>query len=188
MNATTPPKALSLSVSSAKQWFGNVPPDLTLYTKLKGGPEYFYTYMRVFYEDPSRPFGVNNLLYENVGMPHPLVHLQGIQKKVCKDVPKIAKNGGEMRDPITGSPVLESKCGDDLVDRGISPLELVENSGELTPVGYDNLIYVLSNFLYFIAAIARASPIASCVVVLDVGTISQDSFTSGTNNFISEAL
>ncbi|MEC8298864.1 MAG: cytochrome c1 [Pseudomonadota bacterium] len=95
----------AMSVSDAKQWFGNVPPDLTLYTKLKGGPEYFYTYMRVFYEDSTRPFGVNNLLYENVGMPHPLVHLQGIQKKVCKDIPKIAENGCEMSEPNKGYPL-----------------------------------------------------------------------------------
>ena len=51
-----------------------------------------------------------------------------------------------------------------------------------------NLKSDLPNFLYFIAAIARASPIASCVVVLDVGTISPDSFTSGTKILISEAL
>mgnify|MGYP001320995767 CR=1 FL=1 len=139
----------SMSVSNAKQWFGNVPPDLTLYTKLKGGPEYFYTYMRVFYEDPSRPFGVNNLLYENVGMPHPLVHLQGVQRKVCKDIPKIAPNGGEVRDPISGISILENKCGDELVSRGISPLELVENSGELSAERYDSLIYDLTNFLYY---------------------------------------
>ena len=44
---------------------------------------------------------------------------------------------------------LESKCGEDLVDRGISPLELVENSGELSIEGYDSLIYDLTNFLYY---------------------------------------
>ena len=44
---------------------------------------------------------------------------------------------------------MESKCGDDLVDRGISPLELVENSGELSTEGYDSLIYDLTNFLYY---------------------------------------
>ena len=33
--------------------------------------------------------------------------------------------------------------------RGISPLELVENSGELSTEGYDSLIYDLTNFLYY---------------------------------------
>ena len=145
----------TMSVDHAKQWFGSVPPDLTLYTMLKGGPEYFYTYMRVFYEDKTRPLGVNNLLYENVAMPHPLVELQGLQRKVCKQIPLLSDNGGEMRDPLTGDPVMGEKCGDDLIQRGFSPLELVEGTGSLTPEEYDQLIYDLSNFLHYTADPSR---------------------------------
>lgn len=139
----------SMSVQNAKQWFGSVPPDLTMYTMLKGGPEYFYTYMRVFYEDTKRPFGVNNLLFENVGMPHPLVAVQGLARKVCKQIPMLAANGGEMRDPLSGEPITEELCGDELVDRGYSPLEIVEGSGTLSVDEYDQLIYDLTNFLYY---------------------------------------
>jgi cytochrome c1 len=139
----------AMSVDNAKQWFGSVPPDLTLYTMLKGGPDYLYTYMRVFYEDKTRPFGVNNLLFENVGMPHPLVELQGLQRKVCKQIPRLADNGGEMRDQLTGDPITEEQCGDDLLHRGFSPLELVEGTGTLTPEEYDQVIYDLANFLYY---------------------------------------
>ncbi len=139
----------TMSVDHAKQWFGSVPPDLTLYTMLKGGPEYLYTYMRVFYEDKTRPFGVNNLLFENVGMPHPLVELQGLQRKVCKQIPLLADNGGEMRDPLSGEPITSEQCGDDLLHRGFSPLELVEGTGSLTPEEYDQVIYDLANFLYY---------------------------------------
>ena len=71
----------SISSDNAKSWFGAVPPDLTLYTQLKGGPEYLYTYLLTFYEDPSRPLGANNLVYENVGMPHALAELQGVQEE-----------------------------------------------------------------------------------------------------------
>lgn len=138
-----------LSVESAKQWFGSVPPDLTLYTKLKGGPEYLYTYMRVFYEDETRPFGMNNLLFENVGMPHPMVELQGLQRKVCKQIPMLAANGGEMRDPLSGEPITEEKCDKELIERGFSPLELEDGSGSLSPDEYDQLIYDLANFLYY---------------------------------------
>ena len=74
----------SMSESSAKEWFGASPPDLTLYTSLKGTPDYLYTYLKSFYHDPSRPLGVNNMLYENVGMPHALLDLQGLPRKVCK--------------------------------------------------------------------------------------------------------
>jgi cytochrome c1 len=145
----------TMSVDNAKQWFGAVPPDLTMYTMLKGGPDYFYTYMRVFYEDQTRPLGVNNLLYENVAMPHPLVELQGLQRKVCKQIPRLADNGGEMRDPLTGVPVVWEQCGDDLIERGVSPLELVDGSGSLTPEEYDQVIYDLANFLYYTADPSR---------------------------------
>ena len=139
----------AMSVEHARQWFGAEPPDLTLYTKLKGGPDYLYTYMRVFYEDKTRPFGVNNLLFENVGMPHALLEQQGMQRMVCKQIPRLAANGGEMRDPLSGEPVTEEKCGADLVKRGYSPLELVAGSNLLSPEEYDRLIHDLVNFLYY---------------------------------------
>jgi len=145
----------TMSVDNAKQWFGSVPPDLTLYTMLKGGPEYLYTYMRVFYEDKTRPLGVNNLLYENVAMPHPLVELQGLQRKVCKQIPRLADHGGEMRDPLTGDLIMGEQCGGDLIQRGFSPLELVEGTGSLTPEEYDQLIYDLANFLHYTADPSR---------------------------------
>lgn len=145
----------NLSVKDAKQYFGSAPPDLTLYTKLMKGPDYLYTYMRVFYEDETRPFGVNNLLFENVGMPHVLVDLQGIQKKVCKQIPRLAANGGEMRDPLSGEPITEEVCGDELIERGFSPLQLVEGTGSLSPEEYDQVIYDLSNFLTYTADPSR---------------------------------
>ena len=140
----------SMSEDDAKLWFGAPPPDLTLYTKLKKGPDYFYTYMLNFYEDPTRPFGVNNLLFENVGMPHVLLDLQGMPQKVCKQIPKLAANGGEMRDPLTGESITEEVCGDDLIDRGYSPLQVVEGSGELTPEEYEQVVYDLTNFLWYV--------------------------------------
>ena len=139
----------SLSVEDAKAFFGAVPPDLTLYTQLKGGPEYLYTYMRVFYEDTARPFGMNNLLFENVGMPHPLLELQGMQKLVCVDVPRKTENWVAVLDPENGEPITDKRCGVELMERGYSPLELVEGSGQLSPASYDALIYDLTNFLYY---------------------------------------
>ncbi|MDA0977624.1 MAG: cytochrome c1 [Proteobacteria bacterium] len=139
----------TMTVEHARQWFGAVPPDLTLYTKLKHGPEYFYTYMHVFYEDESRPLGVNNLLFENVGMPHALLELQGLQRKVCKEIPRLAENGGEMRDPLSGEPITAKACDKELIERGFSPLELVEGTGQLSPEEYDQVVYDLANFLYY---------------------------------------
>jgi len=60
-----------------------------------------------------------------------------------------------MRDRLTGDPVMEEQCGNDLIQRGFSPLELVEGTGSLTPEEYDQLIYDLSNFLYYTADPSR---------------------------------
>ncbi|WP_440874686.1 cytochrome c1 [Thalassotalea sp. PLHSN55] len=70
---TMPPK-------EAAKWFGTTPPDLTLEARFrKNGPDWIYTYLRSFYVDESRPFGVNNTVFKDVGMPHVLQNLQGIQ-------------------------------------------------------------------------------------------------------------
>jgi len=60
--------------------FGKAPPDLTLVARVRG-TDWLYTFLRGFYRDDSRPLGVNNLVFENVGMPHPLWELQGWQEK-----------------------------------------------------------------------------------------------------------
>lgn len=62
----------------AANWFGTAPPDLTLVSRYKG-TDWVYTYLRSFYVDPSRPFGVNNKVFPDVGMPHVLQGLQGVK-------------------------------------------------------------------------------------------------------------
>lgn len=56
-------------------WFGAAPPDLSLETRLRGD-DWVYTYLLSFYEDPSRPWGSNNLVLANAAMPHVLHSLQ----------------------------------------------------------------------------------------------------------------
>jgi ubiquinol-cytochrome c reductase cytochrome c1 subunit len=68
-----------MPAKDAAKWFGNTPPDLTLMARLKPGPDYIYTYLRSFYVDPERPFGVNNTVLKNAGMPHVLQGLQGVR-------------------------------------------------------------------------------------------------------------
>ena len=67
--------------AAAKQWFGVTPPDLTVIARSRG-VDYLYTYLQTFYQDPTRPFGVNNAVFPNAGMPHVLWQLQGMQKAV----------------------------------------------------------------------------------------------------------
>jgi ubiquinol-cytochrome c reductase cytochrome c1 subunit len=72
----------TVDAKDAKEWFGGVPPDLTLVARSRAGrggsgADYLYTYLRTFYRDPTRPTGWNNLTFPNVGMPHVLWQLQG---------------------------------------------------------------------------------------------------------------
>ena len=48
---------------------------MSLETRLRGD-DWVYTYLLTFYEDPSRPWGANNLVLANAAMPHVLHNLQ----------------------------------------------------------------------------------------------------------------
>jgi ubiquinol-cytochrome c reductase cytochrome c1 subunit len=68
----------TMPAKEAAKWFGSAPPDLTLEARLRS-PDWIYTYLRSFYLDPNRPFGVNNTVFKDVGMPHVLQGLQGVR-------------------------------------------------------------------------------------------------------------
>jgi len=59
----------------AAKWFGGTPPDLSLVARAKG-TDWIYTYLRGFYEDDSKAFGVNNKVLENASMPDVLWSLK----------------------------------------------------------------------------------------------------------------
>lgn len=61
--------------ADAAKWFGAVPPDLTLVARVRG-EDWVYSYLKGFYADETRPFGVNNTVFPSVGMPDALEHLQ----------------------------------------------------------------------------------------------------------------
>ena len=78
--------AVAARSDEQKQWFGATPPDLTIVARARGeagndaaGADWLYTYLRSFYRDANRPTGWNNVVFENVGMPHALWELQGEQ-------------------------------------------------------------------------------------------------------------
>jgi ubiquinol-cytochrome c reductase cytochrome c1 subunit len=60
---------------------GVKPPDLSLETDVRG-IDWVYTYLHSFYQDSSRPLGVNNLLVPGTAMPAILAPLQGEQIRV----------------------------------------------------------------------------------------------------------
>ncbi len=123
---------------TAKTWFGVAPPDLTLVSRARQ-PEWLYTYLRTFYRDDSRPYGVNNKVFKDVGMPHVLLELQGLQE--CAPGPVTAHNGGVKRDPLTGEDILEAPCG----------LFAIPVAGDMTSQEFDGAVYDLVNFLAYVA-------------------------------------
>ena len=72
----------ALNPKDAKEWFGVVPPDLSVIARARAsgagtGADYLYTYLRTFYKDDTRPTGWNNMVVNNVAMPHVMWELQG---------------------------------------------------------------------------------------------------------------
>lgn len=135
----------AMAEEDAKKWFGAAPPDLSLVARSRS-PEWLYTYLRTFYRDESRPYGVNNKVFPDVAMPHVLLELQGVQE--CAPGRVHAPNGGILRDPLTGEDVLYDESGKPLNPCG--KLVLAEE-GKLSPKEFDTLVYDLVNFLEYVA-------------------------------------
>jgi ubiquinol-cytochrome c reductase cytochrome b subunit len=116
----------AMDKANAKVWFGATPPDLTLVSRARQ-PEWLYTYLRTFYKDDSRPYGVNNRVFPEVGMPHVLMELQGM--------PECAPG---------------ATSGDASMDQPCASLEIAA-AGAMTGEEYDAAIYDLVNFLAYTA-------------------------------------
>jgi len=127
--------------ADAKEWFGTVPPDLTVIARSRG-VDWLYTYLRSFYRDDSRNVGVNNLAFPDVGMPHVMWELQGWQEPIITTVKD--HDGKEVK----------------VVD-----LELVE-PGLMTEKEFDRAIRDLVNFLDYMGEPAKHDRRALGVKVL----------------------
>jgi ubiquinol-cytochrome c reductase cytochrome c1 subunit len=69
---------IAMPMAQAAKWFGVAPPDLSLEARARGA-DWIYTYLLSFYQDPARPWGVNNAVFPEVAMPNVLGNLQGVQ-------------------------------------------------------------------------------------------------------------
>ncbi len=75
----------AMTPANATLAFGVEPPDLSLVVRARGA-DWVYSYLKNFYEDPTRPFGVNNAVAPKVAMPNVLWDLQGPQAAVTASV------------------------------------------------------------------------------------------------------
>lgn len=75
---------VAMTREDAQAWFlGIVPPDLSTHVRAIGS-QAVYDFLKSFYIDDSRYFGVNNVHLPNTAMPHVLADLQGLQEIVYK--------------------------------------------------------------------------------------------------------
>jgi ubiquinol-cytochrome c reductase cytochrome c1 subunit len=112
----------------AEQAFGIVPPDLSLIARSRG-IDWLYNYLRGFYIDDTREgLGVNNGVFQNVGMPHVLAELQGLQQPKYKSVTDSHGNESEV---IVGFEIIKP--------------------GSMTISEYDQTVHDLVAFLDYLA-------------------------------------
>jgi len=116
---------VAMRTDDAKQWFGTKIPDLSVVARARGA-DWLYTYLRTFYIDESRPFGMNNQRFPSVGMPHVLWELEGLKK-----------------------PVYESHKGLDGHDQKVIVGYETVVPGKMSKVEYDNAMTDLVNFMVY---------------------------------------
>jgi ubiquinol-cytochrome c reductase cytochrome c1 subunit len=114
---------VSAMPADAAAWFGKQPPDLSLMAREKG-PDYIYSYLKGFYVDDTRLWGVNNVYLPGTAMPDVVAGVQGLQRPVYEN----EKDAG-------GS--------DHMVLRGVDAL----TKGSLSPEEYDGFARDIANFL-----------------------------------------
>lgn len=126
---------ISMTKSDSAVWFGTPPPDLSLMARLKS-PDYIYSFLRSFYLDPSKPWGVNNTVFPDVGMPHMLADLQGTYELACDPNAQTGKLVINADGVKTSSP---RDCFKQV------------DSGSLNEAEFDKAMYDLTNFLTYVA-------------------------------------
>ncbi|MFZ4758117.1 MAG: cytochrome c1 [Burkholderiaceae bacterium] len=85
------PMRIAMAPSDAKEWFGALPPDLSVTARARAshdgsGPDWLYTYLRSYYRDATRATGWNNAVFPNVGMPHVLYGMQGSRSVTIEEI------------------------------------------------------------------------------------------------------
>lgn len=130
---------IAMTPRDAKNWFGAVPPDLSVIARAKAseagsGADWLYTYLRSYYKDDTRPTGWNNLVFPNVGMPHVLWELQGIRTAKFE----------ERKDPHDPHKSVHEFVGFEQV-----------KPGHLSATEYDNLVADLVAYLQWMSEPAQ---------------------------------
>ena len=140
----------SMPHKEAATWFGTTPPDLTLVARVRG-TDWVYTYLKGFYKDDTRPFGVNNTVFPMVGMPNVLETLQGVQEATCttNDVGVKTCKLGEAKGGTMNAEEFDQAVRDitNYLTYAAEPVRLERESLGWYVLGYLFIFFIISYFL-----------------------------------------
>ena len=151
---------VAMRPADAKAWFNTVPPDLSVEARVRGR-DWLYNYFLGFYKDEKSPTGWNNLVFENVVMPHVLWELSGTYRLVenlHEDVHEAQGEALAAKRLAVIAPAHEHKY----VVRSLT----LDTPGTLTPVQYRGFVADLVNYLDYMAEPAKNKRISLGFVVL----------------------
>ena len=126
------------STKAATEAFGTAVPDLSLVGRSRG-TDWIYSYLKGFYVDDSRPMGVNNTIFKDVGMPNVLWELQGTQE-LDKSHGEATENADDHGDHHDEGPKLK-----------------ITKPGKMSEAEFDKVALDLTNFLTYVSEPAQLS-------------------------------
>lgn len=148
---------VAMDKHDAKEWFGVAPPDLTVTARSRSsgagsGADWIYSYLRAFYRDPTRPTGWNNLIYENVAMPHVLWQLNGQQQLVVQEFTSEHEARAAQIAARSLAQLDEEVVTKDGKQTRLYVLKTLQpGTGTLSQVEYDRFVVDLVNYMTFMA-------------------------------------
>ena len=128
------------STKAATEAFGTAVPDLSLVGRSRN-PDWIYSYLKGFYEDPARPMGVNNTIFKDVGMPNVLWELQGTQ-------------------------VIDVPAHEDDHGHEVATTLKISKPGKMSEAEFDKVALDITNFLAYVSEPAQLSRYTIGIFVL----------------------
>ena len=169
---------VALNPKDAKEWFGAVPPDLSVMAR-SYTTEKLAAYLRGFYQDDARETGWNNMVSPNIGMPHVLHQLSGVNKLV--ETVYVA-DGKELKTDheaeakaqaafIAMQSMSSFEHHTDKKDGKVQNKYIVRtvasvSPGSMTPVEYDIAVADIVNFMDYVAEPNKAKRIQIGIIML----------------------
>jgi ubiquinol-cytochrome c reductase cytochrome c1 subunit len=151
---------VAMTPADGKAWFGATPPDLSVEARVRGA-DWLYNYLLGFYRDDKSATGWNNVVFPNVGMPHVLWELAGVNKLTETEFEDHEKATAAAI-AAKGLSLIEAKAG------GKYAVLTVESDtpGTMTRAQYEAFVADLVNYLDYMSEPSKNKRISLGIVVL----------------------